>query len=359
LRALTPRERVVRCLRFEEPDRVPIMDAPLSDFSARYREARGLPQSVDLEDHFGFDIRRVSCLFTPSLIQQRVLEREGDLETFVDGWGLVVRRWVGREGVPQVLRPAIRSEEELDDYFQDPDEPSRYQGLHESVAAIHARGLAVFLTMSEHWGGLYHIFGLKRLLALLHREPRLIRKTVKRLSKHYEGVAARVLDEEIDALWVFGDLAANEGPFISPARYADLLFRAHRSLFRPFRSRGLPVAFHSDGDIRPLLPMMVREGVSAIQPLDASAGMDVLELKDRYGDALAFMGNIPNKTVLLKGTPSQVASEVKRKLAAGQGGGYVLGSSHSISGDVPIENFEAMLEAGRRYGGYPAGPTPQ
>lgn len=357
--ALTSRERVVRCLRMEEPDRVPVMDFPLSDFSARYRKARGLPESMDLEDHFGFDIRRVSCSFTPSVIQQRVLERKGDLESCVDGWGLVVRHWVGREGVPQVLRPAILNEEELDDYFQDPDEPSRYAGLHESVAAIHGKGLAALFTMSEHWGGLYHMFGLKRLLVLLHREPRLIRETIKRLSRHYERVAARVLDEEIDGLWVFGDLAANQGPFISPATYEDLFSRAHRSLFRPFRSRGLPVAFHSDGDVRLLLPAMIREGVSAIQPLDASAGMDVLELKDRYGDVLAYMGNIPNKTVLLRGTPSQVASEVRRKLAAGQGGGYVLGSSHSISGDVPVENFEAMLVAGRRYGIYPAAPMPR
>jgi uroporphyrinogen decarboxylase len=68
---------------------------------------------------------------------------------------------------------------------------------------------------------------------------------------------------------------------------------------------------------------------------------------------LAFMGNIPNKTVLPRGTPAEIAAEVRRKLVAGEGGGYVLGSSHSVAADVPPENFEAMVAAARKYGRYP------
>ena len=350
---LSSRERILRCLRMEEPDRVPIMDALLSGFSSRYRRARGLPGSVNLRDHFGFDIRKVSCQWAPSIIEHRVLERHGDFEIFMDGWGMVVRRWARREGVPEVLRPAIREREELDTYFEDPDNEERYRGLTESIDRIHKRGLAAFFTMSEHWGGLYHIFGLKNLLRLVHARPGLVRETVRRLSRHYDAVIANVLEEDIDGLWAFGDLAANGGPFISPRNYASLFSRAHRSLFRQVISRDLPVIFHSDGDLRLLIPHMLKEGITAIQPLDAFAGMDVLELKEKYGDRLAFMGNIPNKTVLPHGTPDQVVEEVKRKLAAGQGGGYILGSSHSIAGDVPPENFEAMLAAGRKFGRYP------
>jgi uroporphyrinogen decarboxylase len=113
------------------------------------------------------------------------------------------------------------------------------------------------------------------------------------------------------------------------------------------------VVFHSDGDIRMILPSLISEGVNAIQPLDALAGMDVLELKEQFGDRLAFMGNVPNKSVLPRGTPGDIAACVREKLMAGMGGGYILDSSHSIAGDVPPSNFEAMLEAGRKYGRYP------
>jgi len=35
------------------------------------------------------------------------------------------------------------------------------------------------------------------------------------------------------------------------------------------------------------------------------------------------------------------------------GGGYLLGSANSITNYVPLENFKAMLAAGREFGRYP------
>ena len=355
MRGLSPRERVDRAIRLEEPDRVPVMDNLLSGFRTRYISARGLPRNADLPGRFGFDIRKVSVRFTPSILEPRVLERGAETEVYVDAWGLVVRRWVGREGVPQIVRPAIGGPEDLDGYFQDPRDEARFQGLRGSVTSIHERGLSAFLTMSDQWGGLYHIFGLKNLLRMVHAEKRLIRNTIRRLTSHYSTVLGRVMEEDLDAIWFFGDLATNRAPFISPSMYVDLFSEAHRTVFRVARKEDVPVVFHSDGDIRSLLPHFIREGVNAIQPLDALAGMDVLELKEIHGDRLAFMGNVPNKGVLPRGTPLDVARTVREKLLAGMGGGYILGSSHSIAGDVPPENFEALLEAGRRYGKYPPG----
>jgi uroporphyrinogen decarboxylase len=337
----------------EEPDRVPVMDTLLSGFRMRYLKAHGLGDSVNLNDLFGFDIGTVSCTFTPPLEEPRVLERGEETEIYVDGWGLMVRRWIGRDGVPQVIRPAIGDKEELDGYFKDPEDEARFVGLERAIEGIHEKGLSVFFTISDHWGGLYHIFGLKNLLKLVHVEGDLVRETIYRLSAHYSKVLTRVLEEDVDAIWFFGDLATNRGPFISPSMYEDLFFHPHRQLFRLAGARGVPVVFHSDGDIRLLVPSFLREGVNAIQPLDALAGMDVVKLKEQYGDRLAFMGNVPNKTVLPRGTPGDVAETVKEKLLAGMGGGYILGSSHSIAGDVPPDNFDAMLEAARRYGRYP------
>ena len=346
-------KRVNDAIQLGVPDRVPVMDTLLPDFRGRYLAERGLPDSADLGEFFGFDIKTASCTITPSLGKQRVLERGDETEIFVDAWGLVVRRWINREGVPQVIKPAIEDEGDLDDYFHDPEDDARFEGLAGAIDGIHSKGLSAFFTISDHWGGLYHTFGLKNLLRLVHAEGRLIRKTIHRLSVHYGKILSRVLEEEVDAVWFFGDLAANRGPFISPSMYEDLFFDPHRRLFRAAGSRGVPVVFHSDGDIRPLIPHFIREGVNAIQPLDALAGMDVLELKGLYGHRLAFMGNVPNKTVLPRGTPADVASTVREKLLAGMGGGYILGSSHSVAGDVPPGNFDAMLLAARRYGKYP------
>jgi uroporphyrinogen decarboxylase len=353
LAELSSRERVARTLSLEEPDRVPVMDTLLPGFVRRYLGKRRVDASTNLQDHFGFDIRTVSCRFTPSLIQHEVLEKSGETEIFRDRWGLVVRRWSRREGVPQVIRPAIETEDDLEEYFHDPEDPARFEGLRESVRDIHDRAFPAILTFSDQWGGLYHIFGLKGLLRLIHGRPRLVRRAIRMLTKHYVRVMGVALDQDLDGVWFFGDLAGNSGPFISPKIYRSLFLEAHRAVFKPWRSRGLPVIFHSDGDIRLIIPSMIEEGVTALQPLDAMAGLDVVRLKEEYGDRLAFIGNVPNKTLLPRGTPRDIALDVRRRLQAGEGGGYILGSSHSIAEDVPPSNFEAMLRAGRKYGRYP------
>ena len=57
---------------------------------------------------------------------------------------------------------------------------------------------------------------------------------------------------------------------------------------------------------------------------------------------------------LTRGTPAQVAEEVRRRIREiGPGGGYCVGSSNSIPNYVPLDNHRAMLEATSEYGRYP------
>ena len=68
---------------------------------------------------------------------------------------------------------------------------------------------------------------------------------------------------------------------------------------------------------------------------------------------MCFMGNIDLAGLLVYGTPQEVREDTKRhieKLASG--GGYIVGSSHSITDDVPPENYRAMIEATWEYGRY-------
>ncbi|MEM2936473.1 MAG: uroporphyrinogen decarboxylase family protein, partial [Candidatus Bathyarchaeia archaeon] len=114
---------------------------------------------------------------------------------------------------------------------------------------------------------------------------------------------------------------------------------------------GLPAVLHCDGDFRPLIPHLIGAGVSAIQPLEANAGMDVRELKPKYGDKIAFFGNI-DKT-MLSGNLEQVRREVVSKLeAACPGGGYVIGSDHSVPPTVPLKNYEYMIKLAKKHGRY-------
>jgi uroporphyrinogen decarboxylase len=82
--------------------------------------------------------------------------------------------------------------------------------------------------------------------------------------------------------------------------------------------------------------------------------MDIVELKRQYAGRLCLCGNINLDSTLTRGTPRDVAEEVRMRIRTlAPGGGYCCGSSNSVTEYVPFENYLAMLEATREYGKYP------
>jgi uroporphyrinogen decarboxylase len=82
--------------------------------------------------------------------------------------------------------------------------------------------------------------------------------------------------------------------------------------------------------------------------------MEPSELKRRFGHDLVFWGGgCDSQRVLPRGTPAEVAENVRGNLAAFMpGGGYVFANVHNIQGDVPPENIEALFDAAFEYGFY-------
>jgi uroporphyrinogen decarboxylase len=155
-----------------------------------------------------------------------------------------------------------------------------------------------------------------------------------------------------DGAFVYGDIAYKNGPFMSPAHYREFLQPYHKRLFDAFKKRNMPVLYHSDGDIRLVLEDLIEAGVSAINPLENSAGMDVRELAPKFGDRLGFIGNIDVK-VLLTNNDEAVMEEVRSKITAAMPyHGYIYHSDHSIPPGVTLETYESVLAEVRRIGRY-------
>jgi uroporphyrinogen decarboxylase len=104
---------------------------------------------------------------------------------------------------------------------------------------------------------------------------------------------------------------------------------------------------HTCGSVRPLIPLMIERGLDVLQSLQPEAAdMDPRALKAEFGDRLAFDGGISIQRTLPFGTPDDVRREVRERIEAlAPGGGYIVGPSHNIQADTPVENVEALLEA--------------
>ena len=115
---------------------------------------------------------------------------------------------------------------------------------------------------------------------------------------------------------------------------------------------GLKTIYHGCGNASAVYEDMIQAGVDAYNPLEAKAGLDVVELKNRFGNRWAFNGNI-NVQVLETNDPAKVRHEILTKLNAARGGGYIIQSDHSISSNVDPRTYDYMVSLVREYGRYP------
>jgi uroporphyrinogen-III decarboxylase len=112
------------------------------------------------------------------------------------------------------------------------------------------------------------------------------------------------------------------------------------------------VAYHSDGMIWKVIPELIEIGLDVLNPVQPAC-MDPAELKRRFGDRLSFWGSLDEQHTLPFGSAAEVTAEVMTRLRTiGRGGGLILGPTHHVQLDTPMENFWAMVRTirGTPYG---------
>jgi uroporphyrinogen-III decarboxylase len=151
----------------------------------------------------------------------------------------------------------------------------------------------------------------------------------------------------VDMIWVGDDVGGQTGMMISPATWRRFLkprlatFIAEIKALNP----ALKVAYHSDGTIYPIIPELIEIGVDILNPIQPAC-MDPEKVKREYGDRLSFWGSLDEQHTLPFGSPADVEQEVRTRLKTlGRQGGLILGPTHFVQLDTPLENFWAMQKA--------------
>jgi uroporphyrinogen-III decarboxylase len=133
-----------------------------------------------------------------------------------------------------------------------------------------------------------------------------------------------------------------------------------RSHFKPIvaeqirvcHEAGLPVIYHGCGNATPIFEDFIGLGLDSYNPLEAKSGLDVVELRRKYGHRMGFCGNMDVLT--WANAPMDHLREcVLRKLNAGKGGGYIFQSDHSVPSNVSGERYEYAIGLVRKHGTYP------
>jgi uroporphyrinogen decarboxylase len=160
--------------------------------------------------------------------------------------------------------------------------------------------------------------------------------------------------DNVDVILICDDIAAQNGPIISPEAYRKLVKPRQAQILRVIKdSSPAKLVYHSCGSIYWALPDIIDMGADGLNPVQVSAKhMETDKLKREVGHHITFWGGIDTQYVLPFGTPARVRREVKQRIDdMAAEGGYVIGSVHIIQQEVSPQNILAMAEAAHLYGG--------
>ena len=152
-----------------------------------------------------------------------------------------------------------------------------------------------------------------------------------------------------------GDLATNKGLIYSPTIFRKMVWPRFKKIVEVSHQYNLPYIFRSDGNTKSIWKELFEDlGVDGYGEIDKQAGMDIGELKEKFGTKITLLGGVCCVTTLISGSKEEIFSEVKSSIEkAAKGGGFILTSSNSIHHGVPAKNFLYMIEAAHKYGLYP------
>jgi uroporphyrinogen decarboxylase len=199
--------------------------------------------------------------------------------------------------------------------------------------------------------GAWQLLGFENYCLKLADDPDLVRGLHDWLGSSQLAVLEMLLQHDcVGTVWLPDDLCYNSGPVVAPSVYRRYVYPWYVMIVDRCRQASVPVGLHSDGDLADLLPDLVACGFDAIHPFEPPMN-DIVAVKRQWGDRITVAGGIDLKNTLCEGTPEDVEAEVQAQVAAlAPGGGWLLGSSNSIPGFVPEENYKTLLAAGLRYG---------
>jgi uroporphyrinogen decarboxylase len=362
-----------KSLHHQEADRVPISDFFWGSFLARWRRELGLAPDTDVYKYYDLDWIPTMPNMDPHIKQFEILEENRDLVIVRTGFEAVIKKKFD-DPMPAFLKFETDSIEKMAAFqFDDPWDDRRFFGAGDNqlagVGDAFSRNLPpwvqtvkslypdfpVYSTVCEAQEMLWRIIGSEKVLQWIGRYPHEVARFVERIGEFaVELTKAQIeaADGMLDGMVMAGDVAYRKDLFFSPDYWRKHFKPVVKAIVDVCHSHSLPVIYHGCGNVRRIFQDFIEVGVDAYNPLEAKAGMDVIELRRQYGHKIAFCGNLDVFT-WAEGTLEEIKKMVLTKLNAAKGGGYIVQSDHSVPSNVPGQNYDYVVNLVREYGRYP------
>jgi len=384
---MNSRERVLHTIDHEEVDRIPKYDGfweqtvemflrdglkeKLSDNETI--EIDGLTRQIGnpLEDYFDFDID-VLYMDTSLRMPCEIIEEKDEFITLRDRYGFTVQKFKDKSGSMHFIEHVTTEESEWhrlkERMIFDPNDTSRIDSksyfMHSEnypswngfkILYDHYRKREKFMLYACYgaWEGTWRHHGFEELMM----DSILNADMINEMMDYHTTLTIDTLKYAIaigakpDGLWIMEDLGGTHTTLISKSQYIDMIKPHHKRLADFCHEHDMKLCMHSCGKIEPFIDEFIDAGLDVLQAIQANTGMDVVKLKEQYGDQLTFWGNIGETK--LAGSKEDILEEISYKIPAAKvGGGYMYHSDHSIPDEVSLESYEYVMELVKQYGKY-------
>jgi uroporphyrinogen decarboxylase len=353
---------MMTALALGQPDRVPVWELAFNEASiigiARNftSEVPALKQVSDMTIEekmqlFGALLTIVEELDLDGITLQQVGQRESVGKDLIrDDLGIVSH--LSEHGQAYPVEGPIKEAADLKSYKLGSPSEGELIGLHLAVQRFKGTRAIVFQTPGPFKLSWSLRGAMQHLLLDYIVQPDLVRELARRTTDYYLELHAMAIDAGAEIIGLEGDLAFNTNTLMAPDQYAEFLAPYHKEIVDNAHRRGAKIFKHSDGDLWPILDMLVECGFDGIHPIQPQC-MDIGDVKRHLAGKACVMGNIDCMYLLVDGTPADVEQSVRETIeAAASGGGYIMSSSNSIHPGCKPENYIAMVKAARKYGVY-------
>ena len=346
-------EAFVRCIaRKRTPDRVHFMELFLdSEVQTAICDRFGLLHGLAPDDPF-FEQKR-------QVVLQRFLGYDY-VRCRTEGIEMTLRRTSiedtaalarqdGRRYMEEHEGP-ITNWEQFEAYpWPDPDAASTrslewYEAnLPDDMCVVAGGGFGHF---AEH---LTWLMGYETLCYSLYDQRDLVTAIAQRLTEIYQPVLSRVLEfSRVKLVWGSDDMGFRSGPLISPDDLREFVFPGHKLMAQMVHDTDRLYLLHSCGNLSSVMDDLIEDvGIDAKHSFEDTIET-VISAKDRYGDRIALLGGI-DVDFLCRASEDQVRQRVRETLEhCMPGGGYCMGTGNSVANYIPLNNYLAMMDEGRK-----------
>jgi uroporphyrinogen decarboxylase len=349
------RERVEMALNHEEPDRCPFQVSFTPEFADRLRAEMNLQSDHVHNPHGGGNTYELERALDEDMLLTSVGWANSyymDDKPYVDEWGVgwSIQAYETPFGVghyTEMSQFPLADDDAIDSYQPpDPNRPELYKESEWMINEFKDDYWIVGVTVTTIFEAAWALRGLEKMMLDMLLRPDIANRILDIPYRYHLTAAKKLVELGVDMIWTGDDMGAQNSMLISPAMWRTYFkprmanFIAELKAINP----NVKVAYHSDGNIRPIIPELIEIGLDVLNPIQP-ASMDPAGIKRDFGDKLCFWGSIDEQYTLPFGSPEEVRAEVQHRMRTiGKDGGLILAPTHHVQLDTPLENFWAMVD---------------